>query len=65
MLEKFRKVYIKRKTCKKLNGRDIETFLCTNPPLPNSLVQTSRVLETLFTFLQIITETFFEVKKRV
>ena len=26
-LEKFRKVYIKQKTCKKLNGRAIETFL--------------------------------------
>jgi len=39
-VEKFRKVYIKKRTCKKLNGRGIETFLCTNPPLPNSLVQT-------------------------
>ena len=25
-LEKFRKVYIKQKTCKKLNGRAIENF---------------------------------------
>jgi hypothetical protein len=33
-LEKFRKVYIKQKTCKKLNGRGIETFLCINPPTP-------------------------------
>jgi hypothetical protein len=33
-LEKFREVYIKQKTCKKLNGRAIETFLSINPPTP-------------------------------
>ena len=32
--EKFRKVYIKQRTCKKLNGRAIETFLSINPPTP-------------------------------
>src|SRR5690606_8627450 len=53
ILEKFRKVYIKRTTCKNLNGRDIETFLCTNPPLPNSLVQTpTSRMNIFFVFLQ-------------
>ncbi len=39
-LEKFRKVYIKQKTSKNLNERDKYTVLYTNPPTPNSLVQT-------------------------
>jgi hypothetical protein len=33
-LEKFRKVYIKQDTCKKLNERDINTLLYINPPTP-------------------------------
>jgi hypothetical protein len=56
-LEKFRKVFIKLETCKKLNGRGIETFLSINPPTPKLARSASMEKNLLFAQINLIQKT--------